>query len=65
MDVHLAYSIPFLIIFLLYSNDSRLIDYLFFLLRLVLCCFEVLFIYVLSDYSNDNDEVVIKAGVSS
>ena len=65
MDVHLAYSIPFLIVFIIYSNDSRLIDYLFLLLRLVLCCFEVLFIYVLSDYSDDNYEIEIKAVVSS
>lgn len=65
MDIHLAYSIPFLVIFLLYSNDSRLIDYLFFLLRFVLCCFEILFIYVLSDYSENNDVIEAKAGVSS
>lgn len=65
MDVHLAYSIPFLIIFLLYSNDSRLIDYLFFLLRLVLCCFEVLFIYVLSDYGENDNGLEMKDGVGA
>jgi hypothetical protein len=53
MDIHAAYSIPFIINFLFYRSDPVMLDYFFVFLRFVICCFEILFIIVLSDYNEE------------
>jgi hypothetical protein len=50
MDIHAAYSIPFIINFLFYRSDPVMLDYFFVSLRFVICCLEIIFIVVLSDY---------------
>ncbi|MFH0977618.1 MAG: hypothetical protein V1874_17705 [Spirochaetota bacterium] len=54
MDVHLAYSLPFLLITALNFYGSSVPDYLFVLVRSVIVCFDILFIYILSDYKEEN-----------
>ena len=50
MDIHVAYSIPFIINFLFSNNEPVTMDYFFVLLRLVISCFDIIFIVALSDY---------------
>jgi hypothetical protein len=53
MDIHLAYSLPFLFIAALNNYESSIPDYLFIFIRSVIVCFDILFIYILSDYKED------------
>lgn len=50
MDVHLGYSIPFLIFFLIYFNKNGIVNYIILVMRAVMVCFEIFFIIILSDY---------------
>jgi hypothetical protein len=54
MDIHLAYSVPFIINFLFYRSEPVIFDYLFVSLRLVICCFDIIFIIALSDYREES-----------
>ncbi len=54
MDIHLAYSVPFIFNFLFLRNDPLMPDYFFMFLRLVMCFFDVLFIIAFSDYMEES-----------
>ncbi len=50
MDLHVGYSIPFLIFFTVYFSDYGIFNYITMALRFVMSCFEIIFIFILSDY---------------
>jgi hypothetical protein len=54
MDIHLAYSVPFILNFLFYRSEPVIFDYLFVSLRSVICCFDIIFIIALSDYEEES-----------
>ncbi|MCU0821291.1 MAG: hypothetical protein MUC95_02315 [Spirochaetes bacterium] len=49
MDLHIAYSLPFLIFIMITGINSSLPDYLFISIRLIITSAEAVFIYVLTD----------------
>jgi hypothetical protein len=53
MDIHVAYCIPFVINFLINKNYFLMSDYFFMYLRLAMCCFDIIFIFALSDYREE------------
>lgn len=58
MDIHLAYSVPYYLFLILMNNEYSTLDYVFISVRLIICLFEILLIYLLTD------ERVIKKQVS-
>jgi hypothetical protein len=57
MDLHLAYSIPFLVFFAVYFRESRTVDVIFVCIRTMISCFEILFIFILSNYKENTEEI--------
>lgn len=55
MDIHLAYSLVFIINFLFYKSGRTGADYFFIILRSAICLFDVVFIIALSDYNNGEE----------
>ncbi len=53
MDLHLAYSIPFIIYFAVYFRESTLVDNIFVSIRCFISFFEIFFIFILSDYKEE------------
>jgi hypothetical protein len=55
MDLHLAYSLPYVIFFIVNYHEVRFADIIFVCIRSVICLFEIVFIIILSDYKEDAD----------
>lgn len=53
MDIHAAYSIPFIINFFISNNEPAALDYFFVFLRFVISCFDIIFIVGLSGYREE------------
>jgi hypothetical protein len=58
MDIHLAYSVPFIINFIItllfYKSEPVILNFFFVFLRFVISCFDLVFIVALSDYKEES-----------
>jgi hypothetical protein len=59
MDIHLAYSIPFLVFFVIYFQEIKSIDIIFVSIRSVIAIFEILFIAVIGNYKIYEENISI------
>ena len=49
MEIHIAYSFPFFLNAVIQQLNIFSVDFVYVMFRFVLCCFELMFIYILTD----------------